>query len=98
MDNFNICFENSLRKSKEELDKISPNLPPIISHQNPLNELQYADDVDFITKDGQRNYTLNIMFGDILLKDNLKSNTLEAEHTQIEGGIMTLNIGEILKN
>ena len=38
------------------------------------------------------------MFGDILLKDNLKSNTLEAEHTQIEGGIMTLNIGEILKN
>ena len=48
---FNIYFENTLRKLREELDKISPELPTTISHQNPPNELQYADNADFITKD-----------------------------------------------
>ena len=83
---FNIYFENSLRKLREELDKISPELPTIINYQNPPNELQYADDVDFITKDEQRNCTVNNIFSDILLKDNLKSNTLKTEHAQIERG------------
>ena len=83
---FNIYFENSLRKLREELDKISPELPATINYQNPPNELQYADDADFITKDERRNRTLNNIFSDILLKDNLKSNTLKTEHTQIERG------------
>ena len=83
---FNIFFENSLKKLREELDKVSPELPTTINHQNPPNELQYADDADFITKDEQRNYTLNNIFSNILLKDNLKSNTLKTEHTQIERG------------
>ena len=78
---FNSYFENSLRKLRDKLDKISPELPTTINHQNPPNELQYADDVDFITKDEQRNYTLNNTFSDILLKDYLKSNTLNTEHT-----------------
>ena len=52
---FKICFENSLRKLREELDKTSLELLTIISHQNLPNELQYADDADFITKDEQRN-------------------------------------------
>ena len=81
---FNIYFENSLRKLREEIDKISPELPTTINYQNPPNELQYADDADFITKDERRNRTLNNIFSDILLKDNLKSNTLKTEHTQIE--------------
>ena len=34
------------------------------------NELQYADDADFITKDEQRSDTLNNIYSDILLKDN----------------------------
>ena len=83
---FNIYFENSLRKLREELDQISPELPTTINYQNPPNELQYADDADFITKDERRNRTLNNIFSDILLKDNLKSNTLKTEHTQIERG------------
>ena len=83
---FNIYFENSLRKLREEIDKISPELPTTINYQNPPNELQYADDADFITKDERRNRTLNNIFSDILLKDNLKSNTLKTEHTQIERG------------
>ena len=83
---FNIYFENSLRKLREELDKISPELPTAISHQNPPKELQYADDADFITKDKKRDTTLNEIFSDILLKDNLKSNTLKTEHTMIERG------------
>ena len=83
---FNIYFENSLRKLREELDKISPELPTAISHQNPPKELQYADDADFITKDKKRDTTLNEIFSDILLKDNLKSNTLKTEHTIIERG------------
>ena len=78
---FNIYFQNSLRKSKEEIDKISPELPTTVRHQNPTNELQYADQADFITKDEQRNNTLNNMFSEFLLKDNLKSNTLKTEHT-----------------
>ena len=82
----NIHFENSLRKLRKELGKISPELPTTINHRNPPNELQYADDLYFITKDEQRNYTLNNIFSDILLKDNLKSNTLKTEHTQIERG------------
>ena len=57
-----------------------------MNYQNPPNELQYADDADFITKDERRNRTLNNIFSDILLKDNLKSNTLKTEHTQIERG------------
>ena len=69
---FNIYFENSLRKLKEELDKISRELRTTINDQNPPRELQYADDADFITKDEQRNYTLNNIFSDIMLKDNLK--------------------------
>ena len=81
---FNIYFENSLRKLREEIDKISPELPTTINYQNPPNELQYADDADFITKDERRNCTLNNIFSNILLKDNLKSNTLKTEHTQIE--------------
>ena len=56
---FNIYFENSLRKLREELDKVFPELPTTINHQNPPNQLQYADDADFITKDEQTNYTLN---------------------------------------
>ena len=68
---FNINFQNSLRKLREEFDKISPELPTTINYQNPPNELQYADDADFITKDERRNRTLNNMFSDILLKDNL---------------------------
>ena len=69
---FNIYLENSLRKLREELDKISPELPTAMNYQNPPNELQYADDADFITKDEQRNRTLNNIFSDILIKDNLK--------------------------
>ena len=57
-----------------------------MNYQNPPNELQYADDADFITKDERRNCTLNNIFSNILLKDNLKSNTLKTEHTQIERG------------
>ena len=34
---FNIYFENSLTKLRVELDKISPELPTTISHQNPPN-------------------------------------------------------------
>ena len=68
---FNINFQNSLRKLREEFDKISPELPTTINYQNPPNELQYADDAYFITKDERRNRTLNNMFSDILLKDNL---------------------------
>ena len=83
---FNIYFGNSLRKLRGEPDKISPELPTTINHQNPRDELQYADDADFITKDEQRNYTLNNIFSVILLKDNLKRNTLNVEHTQIERG------------
>ena len=49
-------------------------------------ELQYADDGDFITKDQQRDKTLNAIFSDILLEDNLKSNTSKTEHTIIERG------------
>ena len=41
---FNIYFENSLRKLREELDKISPELSTTIKYQNPPNELKYADD------------------------------------------------------
>ena len=67
---FNIYFENSRRKLREELDKISPKLPTTINYQNPPNELQYADDAGFITKDGQRNCTLNNIFSNILLKEN----------------------------
>ena len=40
---FNIYLENSLRKLREELDKISPELPTVMNYQNPPNELQYAD-------------------------------------------------------
>ena len=40
---FNIYFENSLRKLREELDKISPELPTVMNYQNPPNELKYAD-------------------------------------------------------
>ena len=83
---FNIYFENSLRKLRDELDKISPELPTIISYQNPSGELQYADDGYFITKDQQRDKTLNEIFSDILLEDNLKSNTSKTEHTIIERG------------
>ena len=83
---FNIYFENSLRNLREELDKISPQLPATINYQNPRNELQFADDADFITKDERRNCTRNNIFSNILLKDNLKSNTLKTEHTQIERG------------
>ena len=36
---FNIYFENSLRKLREELDKISPELPTSINYQNLPNEL-----------------------------------------------------------
>ena len=68
-------------KLKEELDKISAELPATINWQNPPNELL---DADFITKQEQRNYTPNNIFSDILLKDNLKSNTSKTEHTQIE--------------
>ena len=68
---FNIYFENSLWKLREELDKISPELPITINYQNCPNELQYADDADFITKDERRNRTLNNIFSDILRKDNL---------------------------
>ena len=78
---FNIYFENSLRKLREELDKISPELPATINYQNPRNELQFADDADFITKNERRNCTRNNIFSNILLKDNLKSNTLKTEHT-----------------
>ena len=74
---FNI--ENSLRKLREELDKISPELPTTINHQND-------NDADFITKDEQRNFIISNIYNDILLKDNLKSNTLKTEHTQIEHG------------
>ena len=83
---FNIYFENSLRKLTEKLHKISPELPTTINHQNPPNELKYADDADFVTKDEQRNCTLNNLFSNILLKDKLKSNTLKTEYTQIERG------------
>ena len=48
--------------------------------------MQYADDGDFITKDQQRDKTLNAIFSDILLEDNLKSNTSKTEHTIIERG------------
>ena len=48
---FSIYFENSLKKFREELDKISPELPTTISYQNSPNDLQYTDDADFITKD-----------------------------------------------
>ena len=34
---FNIYFENSLRKLREELDKISLELPTTINYQNPPN-------------------------------------------------------------
>ena len=68
---FNIYFENSLWKLREELDKISPELPITINYQNCPNELQYADDADFITKDERRNRTLNNIFSDILRNDNL---------------------------
>ena len=68
-----IYFENSLRKLREELDKISPKLSTAMNYQNPPNELQYADDADFITKDERRNRTLNNIFSNILLKDSLKS-------------------------
>ena len=44
---FNIYFENSLRKLREELDKISPELSTTIKYQNPPNELKYADDAGF---------------------------------------------------
>ena len=92
---FNIYFENFLEKLREKLDKISPKLPTTVNYQNPPNELHYADDADFIKKDGQRNYTLNNIFSDILLKDNLKSNALKLEHTQIERGS---NDTELRKN
>ena len=82
----NINFEKSLRKLREELDKISPQLPTNINYQNPPNELQQADDADFIRKDEPRNCTLNNIFSDISLKDNLKSNTVKTEHTRIESG------------
>ena len=36
----NVYFEKSLRKLREELDKISPQLPTNINYQNPPNELQ----------------------------------------------------------
>ena len=52
---------------------MSPELPTTINYQNPPNELQYADDADFITKDERRNRTLNNIFSNILLKDSLKS-------------------------
>ena len=83
---FNIYFENSLRKLREELGKICPELLTTINYQNPPNELQYADDADFITKDEQGNCTLNNIFSDILLRDNLKSSTLKTEQTEIERG------------
>ena len=67
---FNIYFENSLKKLREEPDKMSPELPTTITYQNPPVGLQYADDADFITKDEQRNCALNNIFSDILLKDN----------------------------
>ena len=83
---FDIYYENSFRKLTEELDKISPELSITINCHNPPNELQYADNADFITKDERRNHTLNNIYSEILLKDNLKSNTLKTEHTQIERG------------
>ena len=83
---FSIYFGNSLRKLRGEPDKISPELPTTINHQNPRDELQYADDADFISKAELRNYTLNNISSVILLKDNLKRNTLKVEHTQIERG------------
>ena len=82
----NVYFEKSLRKLREELDKISPQLPTNINYQNPPNELQQSDDADFIRKDEQRNCTLNNIFSDISLKDNLKSNTVKTEDTRIESG------------
>ena len=36
---FHIYFENSLRKLREEFDKISPELPTTINYQNSPNEL-----------------------------------------------------------
>ena len=65
---------------------ISPELTTTTNYQNLPNELQYADDSDFNTKDEQKNNTLDNTFSDILLKDNLKSNTWKTEHTQIERG------------
>ena len=56
---FNIYFENSLRKLREGLDKISLELPTTINYQAPPNKLQYVVDADFITKDERRNRTLN---------------------------------------
>lgn len=47
---------------------ISPELTTTTNYQNLPNELQYADDSDFNTKDEQRNNALNNTFGDILLK------------------------------
>ena len=86
MEYYSIFILRTLRKLREELGKICPELLTTINYQNPSNELQYADDADFITKDEQGNCTLNNIFSDILLRDNLKSNTLKTEQTEIERG------------
>ena len=86
MEYYSIFILRTLRKLREELGKICPEFLTTINYQNPSNELQYADDADFITKDEQRNCTLNNIFSDILLRDNLKSNTLKTEQTEIERG------------
>lgn len=61
-------------------------LPTTFSQHNAPNELQYADDADFVTQEEQRNHALNSIFNDILLKENLKSNTLKTDHIEIGRG------------
>ena len=70
---FNIYFENSLKKLREEFDKISPELPTTKIHQMKCNILMMQTWLQKMNKD-------------ILLKNNLKSNTLNTEYTQIECG------------
>ena len=63
--------------------EIKRRLPTTFSQHNAPNELQYADDADFITQEEQRNHAVINISNDILLKENLKSNTLKTEHTKI---------------
>ena len=79
-------YSTFIWRTPSELEKISPEIPTTINYWNPPNELQYANDADFITKDEQRNCTLNNIFSDKLLKVHLNSNILKTEHTQTEHG------------
>ena len=85
-DLFTVYFEHALRALRARLNDLSPLTVHQMQHQHPPPEVEYADDVDFITVEKQRDEVFNQIFSDTLEEYKLKSNVTKTEHTVIERG------------